>query len=386
MSQQKLEWSTTQLYFRGDDFFSDLITDIRRAQTRVLLEYYIFEVDPLTLIILSELEQAQKRGCQIHLLVDGFGSYFWVNELEKICKEKKISFQVFHPLPMAYKHYRRIFFIPLVKLYRGFRRLNHRTHRKLTLIDDEVAYLGSMNMTQVHSEKRMGESSWKDIGLRLTGGSLADLTSTFWLAWSRARRSLIQSRLRGRKRDLNYHPYRSLVRLNTNTWLRFILYRDLLKKVKSSQHRIWIEMAYFLPRRAIFKALKKAAARGVSVQIILPSRSDVPIVKWAAEGLIMALLKSNVEVYEFLPRMLHSKLVMIDDWAVVGSHNWNHRSFIHDLEVEAILTDSNSLQTLSQSWAETRQHSRKVSLSEPRWKNPFRRWLGQLAFRLRYLL
>jgi cardiolipin synthase len=385
MSQENLHWSSVKIYQTGDPYFNDLMTDLRLAQKSITIEVYIFEIDPLTTVILQELGEAKKRGCEVHILVDGFGSYFWLNALERETRKLNLAFQIFQPFPRTLGWFRQFLFPFLSQILGLLKRLNHRDHRKIVLIDEKIAYLGSLNMTQVHSQERMGIKAWKDTGLRLTGGSLSDLNRSFWMTWNRAPRMTLRRFLRRRDRDKNYDPKKSLVRLNSTTWSRYWLYRDLLRRIKTAESRIWIETAYFLPKRSLLRALKKAARRGIDVQIIVPAVTDFPIIKWAAEALIHALSEAGVAVFEFKPRVLHSKFFIIDQWATIGSHNWNHRSFLHDLEVEAIIHDPPEVEKLCADWRNDQRQSSLLTIEDLRPKNSLKAWLGRLAFRLRYL-
>jgi cardiolipin synthase len=385
MSQENLSWSSVKIFQNGDSYFDDLVTDLRRARTSITIEVYIFAIDPLTTIILQELTEARKRGCKVHILVDGFGSYFWLTALEKEVKNRSLNLRIFQPFPRTLAWFRQFFFPFLFQLLGLLKRLNHRDHRKIILIDQEIAYLGSLNMTQVHSPRKMGSKAWKDTGLRLTGGSLNDLNRSFWITWNRAPRVTLRRFLRRRRRDKNYNPKTSLVRLNSTTWSRYWLYRDLLRRIKAAETRIWIETAYFLPKRSLLRALKKVAKRGVNVEIIVPAVTDVPVVKWAAEGLIQTLSKAGVSIYEYKPNVLHSKFFIIDQWATIGSHNWNHRSFLHDLEVEAVLPHPADVEKLSTDWQLDRKHSKLLTVSELGPQNFVKSLLCRIAFRLRYL-
>lgn len=386
MSQEVLQWSSVKVYQQGDPYFEDLITDIRQAQTIITMEVYIFVIDPLTLRILEELAEARRRGCRVHLLIDGFGSYFWLKALEKKTQRLNLQMRVFQTMPRSFSWFKRYFRFTVFKIIAVLRRLNRRNHRKVTLIDEKIAYLGSMNMTQIHSFQQMGQKAWKDMGVRLTGGSLKDLNRAFWVAWHTAPRMRLRQFMRRRQRDKLYRPQTSLVRLNATTWARFWLYRDLIRRIKTSQTKVWVETAYFLPRRSLLRALQKAAQRGVQVEVIVPFLTDVPLLKWAAEEIMLNLTQKGVRIYEYQPQVLHAKLLIIDNWTTVGSLNWNHRSFLHDLEVEAVFTEPETVKQITAGWLEDRKQSIELTGLNLRNSNFLKSWIGRLAFRLRYLL
>ncbi|MBC7371471.1 MAG: phosphatidylserine/phosphatidylglycerophosphate/cardiolipin synthase family protein, partial [Bdellovibrionaceae bacterium] len=136
------------------------------------------------------------------------------------------------------------------------------------------------------------------------------------------------------------------LRLNANDRIRRYLYRDLCRRIRFAKEKVYITTAYFLPNRALLRSLTKAAERGLDVRIITPGPTDLPFVKWAAHQIPHKLHKAGVKIFEFQPRILHAKYMILDDWGSIGSFNLNHRSLLHDLEVEAVLTDSESLENM----------------------------------------
>jgi cardiolipin synthase len=157
-------------------------------------------------------------------------------------------------------------------------------------------------------------------------------------------------------------------------------------RLSTAQSRIYVTTAYFLPKRSLLRAFLKAARRGVDVQILIPGKSDVPMVKWAAFSMVRFLLQKQITMYEYQKSILHAKTMIIDDVVFIGSFNLNHRSILHDLEVEAVLKDPESLQSMLDQWHKDIQESKRVGerdFHRPSW---WLRPLYRLAFRLRYLL
>lgn len=380
------DWTARRFFHSGDDYFREMVNDLREARHLIRVETYIFNLDSLTEILLAEMGAAHTRGCTVQLLVDGFGSYYWLQSLTDRCRHYGIELRVWEPLPRSLGGLRR-FVIPWkFKFVRVLRRLNRRDHRKVTLIDDRIAYVGSFNLTQVHSERIMGERAWRDTGARLEGESVRDLVGAFSKAWARSRRTSFR-RFFARPFDgWAYDPRRSRVRLNASRKSRRFLNRDLVRRLNRTDREILLTSAYFMPTRAVLAALRKAARRGVRVEIIVPGPSDVPIVKWAAAGVSKALLKAGVRLHEFQKRVLHAKFYLIDDWATIGSTNLNHRSLFHDLEVEAVFEDPASLKELREQWEKDRASSVEMSLQSFKNRHLFRRILESIAFRLRYIL
>lgn len=376
-------WSHVRIFHSGDEYYQSLIEDIRKAQRSITIESYIFAHDKLTETILAELKRARERGCSVKIVVDGFGSYYYIPYLDRICAEYGIELRVFHPFPYPLLWIRQFF----TKSERGsflMRRSNRRTHRKITIIDEKRAYLGSLNYTQDHCVSLVGDRAWRDTGVWVEGPPLKRLVLAFQISYLR---TYIKSLLSwvGRWR-IKEEPYETILRLNTTTKSRRRLYKDLLRRISHANSRLYITTAYFLPRRSLLRAFLKAARRGVDVKILIPGKSDVPLVKWAAFYIVRFLLQKRIPIYEYQKSILHAKTMIIDNDVFIGSFNLNHRSILHDLEVEVVLNDPDSLKNMLEQWSRDLENSKLVSekdFAAPSW---FARLLYSIAFRLRYLL
>jgi cardiolipin synthase len=381
-------WKEIHLFHSGDEFLTALLTALQNARSKITLEFYIFEIDEISQLLLEELRLAVQRGCKVQLLVDGVGSLFSIEALRLRCEKDGVQFQVYHPLPTFFEWLGKIPSAFRRKPPTLLRRANRRNHRKVVIVDAEIAFLGSVNMTRVHFEKAFGTAAWRDSSVRLTGPPIESLTAAFELAWARSRTITMlatDSDLDTTKKTVEtVLKWQSHVRLNVNLQIRRQLYKDLRRRIMMAEKRVYIVTAYFLPKRAVVRALAKAAERGVDIRIIIPGPSDVPLVKWIADQVTTTLLQAGVHVFEYQPRILHAKYMLIDDWSSLGSFNLNHRSLLHDLEVEAVLTDYDSLENLHQQFLEDlRQSNALDSLKyeqSPWWK----RGLAKFLFKLRY--
>jgi len=379
-------WDQIQFFHSGDEFFTELISSIRRAEKSISLEFYIFEIDDLTDLLLTELQLAVLRGCEVRLLVDGVGSLFYLEALQKRCVREGVQFRTYRPLPSFLQWLVRIPDVLFSRAPSTFRRINRRNHRKTVVIDNIYALIGSFNMSRVHFEKLSGPTTWRDSAVKVKGHATESLAAAFELAWVFSHKSPLTPSLvnfqRGKVQTvLQGHE---LLRLNVNDKLRRHLYKDLCRRISKAQNRVYVVTAYFLPKRAVLRALAKAAKRGVEVKIIIPGPSDVPLVKWAAYELPYKLQKQGVQLYEYQKRVLHAKYMVIDNWCSLGSFNLNHRSILHDLEVEAVLTDAESISNITQ------QFSKDIQASTPFEAKSFEKtslwfhWFAKTLFKLRY--
>ncbi|MBO9668258.1 MAG: phosphatidylserine/phosphatidylglycerophosphate/cardiolipin synthase family protein [Bdellovibrio sp.] len=375
-------WSQVQIFHTGDAYFSSLLQDIQVAQKSISIECYIFEMDRLTENILRELSKAQQRGVSVKLVIDGFGSYYAIPLLSRFCQQHHIELRIFHALPYPSTWLRRIPAFNKISQASWWRRMNRRNHRKITIIDEKVAYLGSMNFTEVHCEKYVGNSAWRDTGARVEGPPVFPLVRAFQVTYLRTIYTgllALANRLRAPANMFN-----TAVQLNTTTRMRRYLYRHILREINHSQKRLYITTAYFLPKRSVLKALLKAAERGVDVRLLLPGKTDVPFSKWASFFLVRFLLQKKLPIYEYQKSILHAKTMIIDDQVYVGSFNLNYRSLFHDLEVIAHFKDDGSLQNMLNQWSEDLNNSKLASEKDSSsWVS---RILYKIAFRLRYML
>lgn len=380
-------WTNAIFYSTGDAFFADVIAEIRKSVVSIKIEAYIFSVDRLGSLLLSELKSARQRGVQVKICVDGAGSYASLAELQKMCTLWDLELFIFRPLPDSLS-----IFFKFLKLFRNrlpfvFKKVNRRNHQKLLLFDDQIAFVGSRNITEVHSESLTQLSAWKDFGVKLEGPSLAILERSFQRTCNVCTDSSFIRKLVRTNFDRYYDPQESFVRLNTTRRMRSRLKKDLLLRIRLSNHHIRISTAYFLPRPKILKELILAAQRGVRVQIIIPGLSDVPVVKWAAYRVLRNCLKNGVEVYEYQRSILHSKFLLIDEsFATVGSTNFNHRSFLHDLELEVCFVQDQHVQMVLNEFRLEKSFSEKLSLSSLDGWPWYLRFASRIAYRLRYIL
>lgn len=380
------DWSTAHFFHSGDEYYQSIIEGIRHSEKLIVIESYIFSIDPLTNIILEELGAAVRRGVHVHLLVDGFGSYTWLDSIEQSCLERGIQFRIYHPIPHNIKWFELFSIRHLLLLAKIVRKLNRRNHRKIVLIDDKRLWLGSLNFTQEHSESIMGQRAWRDSGVYLEGTAINDVKLAHNYVWSDSEREkLFQKFLRLSTTQKPLIPSKN-IRINYSRRMRYNLYRELIQRINSAQFRISIVSAYFLPKRSFVRALIRAQKRGCKIQIIVPGISDVPLVKMAAYNMTKWLLKRHIQFFEYQNRVLHAKYMIIDNWTSLGSMNLNHRSMIHDLEIEAVFYNQLFSENIIKQFEVDLTNSKEIQLESLKQQSWHYRFLARIAFAFRYLL
>ena len=377
-------WRTEQVFTDGDAFFQTLLAAIEQAKSTVDIESYIFEQDELGERMARALEEAGLRGLRVRCVVDGIGSPDWEPTIGVRLRDAGCQTLIYHSLPWGGAAPASDSPSLFVKLYQGrnslirfIRRTNRRNHRKLVVIDGALAFVGSMNVSAVHLKTLSGDAVWRDTAVKLSGPSVKHLVYAFEYTWNRQRRlkrgvynedkpsqtervDVIRSR-----KQLNARiPPSSPVRINSTARLRGRNFRDLLRRLSKAERRIWITTPYFVPTGTLLSALESAANRGVDVRILVPSLSDVIFMPWVATAFEQGLLRAGAQMYKYLPRVLHAKTILIDDWIAIGSSNMNHRSIFHDLEVDVVLSSAESQRAIETSFQEDLLSSREVLVGE----------------------
>lgn len=365
-------WDQEAVWTDGDAWFRDLLQDLASAKHSIWMETYILAPDALGARVLAALAAAQARGCEVRLQVDGVGSAAWLQSRPGLPAD--LALRVWNPLPWAVA--RRA---TLLRRWRWLASINRRDHRKVCIIDGERAWVGSLNVDGCHVAELSGPARWRDTGARVAGPGVAALEAAFAHAWRRAW-PVVDGRVRLPLRRGERPPpdLCTAVRLNHTVATRRSMYRDLLARLDAAQRRIWISNAYVVPRGSLLRALQAAARRGVDVRLLAPERSDIPFMPWVGATFADALLARGVRVLAYQPRMLHAKTMLIDDHALVGSHNLNSRSFLHDLEAEVVLTHPASIAALEAAYladcSEARELHPPAMAGLPWWQRAIGRW------------
>ena len=365
-----------QLFFNPDEYFSSLIHDIDNATRVISMEAYIFKLDATGDAVLQALCRAIARGVRLQLLIDGIGSYRDASSIAEGLRSTNSEVRIFHPLPWDFALYRHAllaghWYSQMLHLIAS---INHRNHRKLCLIDERTAWLGSYNITSDHANPGSPDASdyWHDTGLRASGAVVSALVDNFNQVWQHKlagvghrSRGFLTSEAIARRRQPRLH---------------------LVRVLAGAQHRIWITNAYFNPSNQVLKTLKKKAAEGVSVKLIVSRRSDIIFFPLLSRSFYTDLLHSGIRVFEYANRVVHSKTMVIDEQLLVGSTNLNYRSLFHDLELDLLSADPEIVTQMEKRFA--RDVDASVEITRRDWlRHPWLlKLLGLMSRFLRYWL
>ncbi len=302
----------------GRAYFDEMNTMIREARTSVHLQVYIIDSDETGLSVILELISAARRGVDVFVVVDDFGT----GKLQKQDEERMIAagvnFKRFEP------------FLSTDKFYVG-----RRLHHKVLVTDEKYALVSGLNIADRYRGTTL-EKPWIDYAIRIEGNVSRELVSNCKVIYDRTFKPAPPRfpRLFQKKRFLD--PSKVWVRVRRNDWLRN--YREITQSynnaVRLAAESIVIVGGYFLPGRKFLRLLSIASKRGVVVEIILTQQSDSMLVKLASEYLYNRLLKSNIRIFEATTSMVHGKACVVDGiWTTIGSYNQNHLSAYLSIEL-----------------------------------------------------
>lgn len=329
-------WSNEKLYLDNDLFFDSLEKAIDESQTTIDIEIYIFRLDKLGLQIANALVKAAARGVKVRLLVDSVGSMPWGNAIVEF----------FTPVNgVELKFYHRILkfrWLNFLKI------LNRRNHKKVWIIDNIKIFLGSANMISVHSSRSKGGESWKDASIEFSSDSenteFNRILQSFEKIWNRPQLKRFLKVKKGFWKKVKEGTDEALVHLNDSTRKRRSIKVQNKKRFDRAQKRIWLANPYFAAPPSMVRALCRAAKSGVDVRILVPLKSDIPIMRLVMFGYYETLLKSGVKLFAYEPSVYHAKIRIVDDHYVVGSSNLDYRSLLYNLEIDVQVTqDSNQV-------------------------------------------
>ena len=297
-----------ELLTEGDELYAAMAKAIAAARGHIGLASYILAADEAGAPLLELLMERARAGIDVRIQVDAVGSAGllprrWQQRLEAA----GVRVHRFH-------RWR----------WRDPMRFNRRDHRKLLAIDGEVAFTGGFNIHRQSSLLHYGPQRWRDTHARLTGPLAADAQALFDAFW----RGKLDWAPPGRG-----HAAAHLLP-NSSRRCRRILrcaYRDA---IAAASGRVWLTTPYFVPDRGMRRLLTKAAMRGVDVRILTTRTTDARLVRWAAHAIYPELLAAGVRVYEYLPRLMHAKTLLIDaDWTSIGTANFDYRSLFTNYEL-----------------------------------------------------
>ncbi|WP_413377838.1 cardiolipin synthase [Alkalihalobacillus sp. 1P02AB] len=317
--------SRMQLLTTGDQFVECLTQDLFHAKKHIHMLFYIFRDDHIGQKMIDLLELKAKQGVKVRLMVDMFGCKISFRNKRKL---KKAGVKLHLTPPLTFPYF--------------FFKLNQRNHRKIVICDSNIAYFGGYNIGDEYLGRDPKFGRWRDLHIRMQGSGVQDLQKSFLNDWEDVCHKSFE--------DASFYPVlqpgtQKLIMFPTNG---LFLEEQHLKHIEAAKHSITIATAYFIPSERLMKALIQATKRGVQIKIILPKKSDHPLVREAAFPFFDSLLRSGVQIYQYYRGFFHTKAILFDnDSAYLGTANFDKRSIFINLEQNSYIYDKDFIKLMA---------------------------------------
>ena len=344
-----------ELLENGDGLFPRMLEDIKNATQTINLEVYIFDDGKVGIEFVNALCEQAKRGVEVRVLVDDWGSR--LNKQEARLKQAGVKFYIYKP----------------VKLY-SLQHVEHRTHRKLLMVDGKIGYCGGFGFDDRWLGNARNRDEWRDLAVRIEGPVVATMQNIFHEDWLHTTGEVLHGNGHFPAIPLTGEILAQAIgssRTDQASIAKLMIYMA----IQSARKRISIDNAYFVPDKQIRRALMRAAQRGVDVRVVVPGKNiDLPYVRLASRFYQKELLETGVKIYEYEPTMLHTKAMVVDGvWSTIGSINFLARSFRKNAEANMLIYDYGFAAKVEKAITEDIQKSRQITLDECKKRGPCER-------------
>ncbi|HET9743638.1 MAG TPA: phospholipase D-like domain-containing protein [Terriglobales bacterium] len=328
----------------GDQFYAAELEAMRQAKSTINLEAYEFLEGELTNTVLDTLAERARARVEVRVVIDAVGSMSTKDSYFSRLRQAGGRMCWYHPLRAV-----------------NWPRYNNRTHRKLTVVDGSIAFVGGADFADHWIRATKDGPRWRDTVFRLEGEAVGAVQSVFAENWLESSGDILSGGVQFPFREVHGNAMAMVVNSAPSggcTRSR-ILFQALLELARES---IRITTPYFLPDRSAREAIARAAQRGVKVQIITAGKySDHPLARKLSRSMDRKLLQAGVEIFEYEAAMIHAKIMNVDGcWSVIGSTNFDHRSFALNDEVNVAIFDRELVERIEQDFEEDVRHSQQL--------------------------
>lgn len=345
-------YSRIEVLTNGEQFYENMLEAISRAQRTINLEVYIFSASEIGERFVKAMAERARAGVEVNVIVDAIGAFRQTKGFFRELTDAGGQVYWYHPLR-----------------WNTWPKINNRTHRELLIIDGKIGFTGGAGIADHWYKTVANEPKWRDTMVRTEGAIVTGLQSVFAENWLESSGEILTG--------YNYFPMppqsgepNSMVVGSTPTTgsstSARVLFQLLIASAAKSVH---ITTPYFLPDTSAREELKRAVKRGVEVGIVVPGKhNDHLLTRRSSRRLYGDLLEAGAKIYEYQPAMIHTKSMVVDGlWGVVGTTNFDSRSFGINDEVNLAVLDKEFAARIDEDFRKDRAASREITFEQ--WKN-----------------
>ena len=331
----------------GEYYYEKLLQDLKKAKEYILIEYFIISDGKMWNEIYEILKEKRKENVKIYIIYDALGSILKKpKDLKEQLQSIGIEYLAFNPLT------------PFIRSY-----INYRDHRKIVVIDGKVGYTGGINIGDeyINLTHRLGH--WKDCGIRIEGEGIKNLISIFFTLWNM------------NNKNVNYEEYIKNIKQTTKTQGYIIPFSDnphnkinpmqnsYINIINNAQKYVYIMTPYLILDSETEQALINTSLSGINIKIITPYIPDKKLVNACTKSFYGKLLEAGIEIYEYKPGFIHSKVILSDDEvSIVGTANFDFRSFYLNYECGIWMYSTLEELNIKKDFEETLKQCEKIEL------------------------
>lgn len=359
--------NSVTLLMSGQEKFDDMFCAIRQARSSVHLEYFNFRNDSIASLLFDLLAEKAKEGVEVRALFDGFGNDSnnqpLLKKHIKAIRKRGIEIYEFDPIRFPWINH-----------------VLHRDHRKIVVIDGQIAYTGGMNVADYYIKGTPQVGEWRDMHCRIDGDEVNTLQAIFLRIWNKTARQNVHGAkyFRGIRGGYYFHDLKPDTCCTTGHKIVGIINREprtsnkiirqfYINAINDAKDSIKLVNPYLTLTGKLKRALKRAVKRGVKVEVMVSAKSDIPLTPDCVFYNVHKLMKHGVDVYIYEPGFHHTKIIMVDGlFCTVGSANLNSRSLRFDYEENAVIIDPCTTAELSHMFDHDK--TRSFKLTQEKWK------------------
>lgn len=354
--------NSVTLLMSGQEKFDDMFCAIRQARSSVHLEYFNFRNDSIASLLFDLLAEKAKEGVEVRALFDGFGNDSnnqpLLKKHIKAIRKRGIEIYEFDPIRFPWINH-----------------VLHRDHRKIVVIDGQIAYTGGMNVADYYIKGTPQVGEWRDMHCRIDGDEVNTLQAIFLRIWNKTARQNVHGAkyFRGIRGGYYFHDLKPDTCCTAGHKMVGIINREprtsnkiirqfYFNAINDAKDSIKLVNPYLTLTGKLKRALKRAVKRGVKVEVMVSAKSDIPLTPDCVFYNVHKLMKHGVDVYIYEPGFHHTKIIMVDGmFCTVGSANLNSRSLRFDYEENAVIIDPCTTAELSHMFDHDKTRSFKLT-------------------------